>query len=252
MSPRDDLHLDPELMALLALGETPGTPDEIAAARAHLAACGACAAEVDELAAIARQARQVTPADALVPAPPAVWDAIAAETGMVAATAADATTLGDVVPMRRRRTSWLQLAAAACVGLIVGGGAVFAATSGSRAPAPVAAPSVLAVGLAGAARGLEGLAAASRSCRPPSGPRVAGRRHRPGRARRVLRGLAARPQGRQARRARRARRHVPGQLRDAPGRRDVGLPGRRRLARAVRRRPGALAPQPRARHARRR
>jgi len=143
VSPRDDLHLDPELMALLALGETPGTPDEIAAARKHIASCGSCSAEVDELSAIARQARQVTPADALVPPPPAVWDAIAAETGMVAATSSDAP-LGEVVPLRRRRSSWLQLGAAACVGLIVGGGAVFAATTGSRAPAPVAAPSVLA------------------------------------------------------------------------------------------------------------
>ena len=139
MSPHD-LHLDPELMALLALGESPGTPDEIAAARTHLAACGSCSAEVDELSAIARQARQVTPADALVPAPPAVWDAIAAETGMAATVVDDPA----VVPMRRRRTSWLQLAAAACVGLIVGGGAVFAATSDARQPSTVAAPAVLA------------------------------------------------------------------------------------------------------------
>jgi anti-sigma factor RsiW len=141
VSPRDDLHLDPELIALLALGETPGTPGEIAAARAHLAACGHCSAEVDELSAIARQARRVTPDDVLVDPPPAVWDAIAAETGIPAAQADDDAT---VVALPRRRTSWLQLGAAACIGLLLGGGAVLAATSGSRAPAPVAAPSVLA------------------------------------------------------------------------------------------------------------
>jgi anti-sigma factor RsiW len=143
VSPRDDLHLDPELIALLALGETPGPPDEIAAARAHLASCGHCAAEVDELSAIARQARQVTPADALVSPPPAVWDAIAAETG-VRATGSEPTTAETVVALRRHRTSWVQLAAAACVGLVVGGGAVLAATSGSRAPAAGVTPSVLA------------------------------------------------------------------------------------------------------------
>ena len=168
MSPRDDLHLDPELIALLALGETPGTPDEIAAARQHLTTCGHCSTEVDELSAIARQARMVTPADALVDPPPAVWDAIAAETGMAAALAESD---GSVVALPRRRTSWLQLGAAACVGLLVGGAAVLAATSGSRQPAPVAAPSVLA---AAALAPLEGSTARGNVevVSTSSGPRV--------------------------------------------------------------------------------
>ena len=50
MSPREDLHLDSELIALRALGERPGTPDENAAADRHLAGCGLCRSEVDELA----------------------------------------------------------------------------------------------------------------------------------------------------------------------------------------------------------
>jgi anti-sigma factor RsiW len=139
VSPRDDLHLDPELIALLALGELPGTPEEVGEARRHLAECGQCASEVDELGAVARQARLVTEADALVEPPAAVWDAIAAEV------ASPAPATSSVVPLApRRRTSWLSLAAAACVGLVVGGGAVLAATSGQREPVPVAAPSVLA------------------------------------------------------------------------------------------------------------
>lgn len=136
MSPRDDGHLDPELLALLALGETPGTPEETAEAQRHLARCGHCSSELDELSTVARRARQVTPSDRLVEPPASVWAGIAAELSP--------STPGMPAPRRAtgaRRASWLSLAAAACVGLLVGGGAVYAATSSVR-PAP--APSVVA------------------------------------------------------------------------------------------------------------
>ncbi len=142
MSPRDELHLDPELIALLALGETPGTPDEIAAARRHLELCAACRAEVDELAHVSTTARQVTAGDALVPPPPAVWDAISAEVGPTRVAALSAV---PAAPAPRRRVSWLATAAAACVGLVVGGGAMYAVTSaqgGTAAPTIVAEASL--------------------------------------------------------------------------------------------------------------
>jgi hypothetical protein len=133
VSPREHEHLDPELIGLLALGESPGSPDEVAATQHHLAACGACRSEVDELAAVVRQARQITPADALVAPPASVWDAIAAEV----ADPPEAAPVAEVVPLaRRRRTSWVSVAAAACLGLVVGGGATYAATSSQRTNAP--------------------------------------------------------------------------------------------------------------------
>lgn len=142
MSPRDDLHLDPELIGLLALGENPGTPEQIATTRRHLSSCGQCSNEAEQLAAVARHARQITPADSLVAAPDHVWDAIAAQVAPSAAPAA----LAEVAPLPpRRRASWVATAAAACVGLVVGAGATHLAASGQSAAAPgPAAPAVVA------------------------------------------------------------------------------------------------------------
>jgi hypothetical protein len=135
VSPRDDLHLDPELIGLLALGESPATPDELAAPQRHLALCGQCSSEVDELAAVTRQVRQVSGGAEPMVAPPAhVWGAVVAEVD------AQATPSTDVVVLAaRRRVSWVATAAAACVGLLVGGGAMYLATSPQRATTPPAA-----------------------------------------------------------------------------------------------------------------
>ena len=139
MSPRDEQHLDPELIGLLALGENPGTPDELATTQRHLASCARCSAEVEELAAVTRQVRQTTGAERLVAPPALVWDAVVAEVDGAPEGSASA----DVVLLApRRRVSWLTTAAAACIGLVVGGGAMFAATSGQRSTAP--APAVVA------------------------------------------------------------------------------------------------------------
>ena len=135
-------HVDPEVLALIALGETAGDDAD----RRHLDGCAECAAEVYSLAAVVATGRSVTESDALVAPAPAVWDRIRAELALPAPAAA-ATSLAPagptasapVVPLRRRRAPWL--AAAAAAGLVVGGvgGAWWAGErTGSTAPAVVA------------------------------------------------------------------------------------------------------------------
>jgi hypothetical protein len=130
VSARETLHLDPEVLALISLGERPGSPADIAAAEAHLSTCGACRSEVDELSAVVRTARDSGGTAPLVPAPDGVWEAVQAELAgdEVAAPA-------PVVPIARPRRRWLPLAAAASVGLLLGAGVVYAA-SGSSEPEP--------------------------------------------------------------------------------------------------------------------
>ncbi len=65
-------HVDPEVIALVALGE-PAADDD---ARSHLASCPQCAQDVASLAATVSTARSVTPVDALVMPPPQVWEGI--------------------------------------------------------------------------------------------------------------------------------------------------------------------------------
>ena len=74
-------HVDPDQLALLALGETLGEPADATVAD-HLGRCRACRAEVDALRHTATLAREgVQHRDAPAP-PPVVWDRIAAETGI--------------------------------------------------------------------------------------------------------------------------------------------------------------------------
>jgi hypothetical protein len=129
VSPRDTAprsgHLDPEVIALLALGESPGTGDDFIGAQRHLQSCDACRHEVEAFSAVASTARTITPDDALVAPPASVWAAIAGELQEPA----------PALPVElrsRRRSSWLSLAAAACVGLLLGSGVMYAATSGQR------------------------------------------------------------------------------------------------------------------------
>lgn len=128
-------HCTPEQLALAALREPLPSSDA-----AHLDACGACRAEVASL----QRARdvlavpQLAAPGAAVSPPPAVWEAIAAATGVSAAPRAAGATLtaappqdddgrpeGTVVPLRSRRRRPLLLAVAALVaGAVVGAGAV--------------------------------------------------------------------------------------------------------------------------------
>lgn len=132
MSPREDLHLDSELIALRALGERPGTPDENAAADRHLAGCGLCRSEVDELAAIARTARRTEHDGPIVEPPPAVWESITRELG----SEKPAPVVVSLDERRPRRRMWLPVAAAACAGAVIGGAVMYGATSAQRSTTP--------------------------------------------------------------------------------------------------------------------
>ncbi len=102
------LHVEPEDLALVALGE----PVD-AATRSHLDACPECAGTVASLAAAVGVARGIGPDDVLVAPPERVWDAISAEVAQDRAAP-----LAEVVPLRRRGVPWL--AAAAAAGVVVG------------------------------------------------------------------------------------------------------------------------------------
>ena len=150
-------HVDPEVLALIALGE-PAPSD---ADRAHLRACAACAAEVASLTAAVGVARTVRPTDAPVAPSPAVWDRIRTELALPdpqapagpgarvrhdepGLTTAAAPGLAPVVPLRRRRTAPWVAAAAAC-GVVLGGagGAWWAGRDAGPGPADVVAAAAL-------------------------------------------------------------------------------------------------------------
>ncbi|MET0694582.1 MAG: anti-sigma factor [Propionibacteriaceae bacterium] len=71
------MHTNPEVLALLALGEDAGTPAE----RQHIDNCAACSQEVAELAGIADIGRSSSRPEALLSPSPEVWDRIRAELG---------------------------------------------------------------------------------------------------------------------------------------------------------------------------
>ena len=147
MSPRDTTprssHLDPEVIALLALGETPGTGDDFITAQRHLGSCTECRSEVGSFSDIASAARKVTSADVLVAAPNSVWSRITDElegpAPSLPATAQPTPLLAMSPP--RRSSQWVSVAAAACVGLVVGSGVMYAATSSQRS---TVAPTIVA------------------------------------------------------------------------------------------------------------
>ncbi len=70
-------HLDPDIAALIALGEEIADEQE----RAHLAACETCAAEVASLRRAITAGRSVGSREPLLTPPARVWDAISAELG---------------------------------------------------------------------------------------------------------------------------------------------------------------------------
>lgn len=143
--PWDESHVDDDVLALLALGEAAGTPDE----RAHVARCERCAAEVAALGQVVSLAKE-SGGELVAPAPH-VWDRVAAELDLgteaagadepAASTALPAGLPTElpaglpaepsapssdevVVPIARRRTSWAWVAGAAAAGVVVGGAGV--------------------------------------------------------------------------------------------------------------------------------
>lgn len=146
-------HVDPDVLALIALGE-PADP----AAEAHLAVCERCADEAADLERVVLAGRAVGRDDVLVAPPARVWAAIESELGLATATplpratsvpqgappseSPAAPTDGTdpspavVVPLRRRGVpAWIASAAAA--GVVVGGlGGAWVANRGDAEPAP--------------------------------------------------------------------------------------------------------------------
>lgn len=78
-------HLDPDQLALVALGEPVASPSELE----HLAHCPTCAAELAEMSRAVRIARSTIDDDALEVPPERVWRGIAAELRLTDASSAD-------------------------------------------------------------------------------------------------------------------------------------------------------------------
>jgi anti-sigma-K factor RskA len=103
-------HVDPELLALLALGEEAGSASD----RAHLEACAECRDELENLRRAVTVGRSTLGSGELLEPDPRVWAAIQGELGRAPA--------APVIPLRRRR--WVApLAAVAAATVVVAGAA---------------------------------------------------------------------------------------------------------------------------------
>lgn len=128
-------HVEPEDLALVALGETLASPAD----REHLAVCDVCAAEVGALSAAVAVGR-AGGADPLVAPPPVVWDRVRGELGLpdtlvpdgagrVPPAGADPRVpepapVEPLVRVRRRppaRSTMPWIASAAAAGVLIGG-----------------------------------------------------------------------------------------------------------------------------------
>ena len=109
-------HLDPDTLALLALGEHVDSPDD----RAHIDSCDDCRGELVNLQHTALVARSTLDSGELVDPPERVWSRISQELSLgsgVLSNPAGVTAL----PHRRSRRLIPLLAAAAAVVLVLGG-----------------------------------------------------------------------------------------------------------------------------------
>jgi Anti-sigma-K factor rskA len=90
-------HTDPEILALRALGETAGAPDDAG----HIETCLTCRTELARLTEVVQLARRDGPLEALAAPPPQLWDRIAAATSASVNGAAPASANGTApVPAR--------------------------------------------------------------------------------------------------------------------------------------------------------
>lgn len=112
-------HVDPELLALLALGEEVASDEE----RDHIASCPECRAEIAELSSTVLVAKSALDVPALESPSPRVWEGISATLGLQEQLPAASVPPGpaaapvvDLAPRRRRRLATIvSLAAAAAV-----------------------------------------------------------------------------------------------------------------------------------------
>ena len=118
-------HVDPDTLALLALGEMVADSED----RAHLAECSECAAELTNFSRAVSAGRSTIDAGELISPAPRVWSRISDELGLQSAPAP----VIELAPRRRRR--WMPVVAvAASVALVASVGVV--AWQFAQAPAP--------------------------------------------------------------------------------------------------------------------
>jgi Anti-sigma-K factor rskA len=109
-------HVDPDELGIIAMGErAPSTGEQL-----HLLACRECADELGGLRAVVGIVRDAG-TDHLDAPPPAVWSAIAAQTGITADGGTAPTPPSERGAAGRTGHRWPQLAVAAAVGLLLGG-----------------------------------------------------------------------------------------------------------------------------------
>ena len=141
--PDASAHLDPEILAVRALGE----PVVSSYAEAHLASCMRCQGELDQLRGVVATARITSPADAPQAPPPEVWDRIAAElnleVGAREGAAPAAAERSNVVTLHPRWRRGAALAAGAA-GLVVVGAGLGGSIAALRDDQPAAPPPPLA------------------------------------------------------------------------------------------------------------
>lgn len=131
-------HLDPEVLAVRALGEPVISSYE----DAHLAACVRCQGELDQLRGVVATARITSPADAPQAPPPEVWDRIVAElnleVGPREGSSPAATEHSNVVTLRPRwrRGAVMAAGAAGLVAVGVGMGGSIAALRDDQPASP--------------------------------------------------------------------------------------------------------------------
>lgn len=121
------MHIDPELVSLLALGEEVGTADE----RAHVQSCLGCAEEIADLQRLVTLGRSFGATDELLAPSPSVWARIQDELALSAApdTAAVLTDVADLASgpaADRGRPSLMAVVAAALSGPAHGSAALVA------------------------------------------------------------------------------------------------------------------------------
>ena len=146
------LHCDDDELSLIALGESPSVEDD-----AHLAQCARCQSRLDQLSAVVGSARSVMPEDHPVAPPAAVWEAITAELHEPDRVAS--VTSIDDAPTRRRPRTWFVAAAAAAVGVVIGGTAVAGVLADRTSNQPIASADLAPV----AETGYNGTASVQRS-----------------------------------------------------------------------------------------
>jgi Anti-sigma-K factor rskA len=152
-------HVDPDVLALRALGEDAGT----AADDAHLSGCAYCRAELDQLSKVVGAARHGNHVDQLQAPPARVWDRITEELGPEARLGADPPVtpepglspvpgqaaripggrhVAGPVPRARRVPWWRRRVAVGVVGLLIGFGAALGVRQLVSPPGPAVVASI--------------------------------------------------------------------------------------------------------------